>query len=224
MARLLETLIKPEDKQKREKITEYLIYHNYDMYFRSVFDWYDYDICKKYENIFEGWEGIEQSYRNCCIAIIPLTYDEFSRIYPQFKNFVKPDMGCTYNFIMPEKVESKYDSLDLIEGRAESGGYYDQLICAVELVTTEYGMEDKIDVEDIIQVLGEPFKYMRILLTYLTVFGFTITRGDCTWEYLKIPYSSSSGGKPWNQEAWCFVNLDRPIVDSTSIRYVNPNG
>ncbi len=73
MTILLKELIKPEEKNKREKITEYLIYHNYDMQFCDVFSLYDRDIRKKYKNIIEGWYGIDQSYRNYCNTIIPLT-------------------------------------------------------------------------------------------------------------------------------------------------------
>ena len=223
MARLLKTLVKPEDKRKREKITEYLIYHNYDVYFCSVFDWYDQDICKKHENIFEGWYGIDQSYRNYCTTIIPLTYDDFSRTYPQFKNYVEPDMNCTYSLIMPEKVEPKYNNTDILESQAEAGGYLEELLDAAEKVTENYGMQDKVDIEDIIKLLGEPFIYLRQLFTYLTVFGITITRGDCTWECIKIPRIPPKEAVSWEDlTVWCFVNLDRPIVDPTSIRYVNP--
>lgn len=227
MARLLKTLFKLDDKKKREKITEYMIYHNYDMEFLETFDGkLDYDTVMKYDYIFDDWYGINQTQRNFekASAIIPLAYEEFCINYPQFKNYIeRDDEHFIYDYIMPERVEFSFDT-DALEKQAEVNEYLDQLMIAAEIVTENYGMQDKIDVEDIIMVLGEPFLYLRQLLTYLTVFGFTITRGDCTWEYLKIPYISSSGGEPWNPKAWYFVNLDRPIVDPTSIRYVNPNG
>ncbi len=68
---------------------------------------------------------------------------------------------------MPEKVEPKYNTMDILESQAEvggyldEGGYLDKLLDAAEKVTENYGMQDKVDVEDIIKIIGEPFKYMR---------------------------------------------------------------
>lgn len=46
-------------------------------------------------------------------------------------------------------------------GYLDEGGYLDKLLDAAEKVTENYGMQDKVDVEDIIKIIGEPFKYMR---------------------------------------------------------------
>lgn len=229
MTILLNTIIKPEEKKKREKITEYVIYHNYDMEFLDTFDGkLDYDTMMKYDDsIFNDWYGISQTQRNFekASAIRHLTYGEFSKTYPQFKNYVKKGENHSYKLIMPEKVEPKYNNTDILESQAEAGGYLEELLDAAEKVTENYGMQDKVDVEDIIKLLGEPFIYLRQLFTYLTVFGITITRGDCTWECIKIPRIPPKEAVSWEDlTVWCFVNLDRPIVDPTSIRYINPDG
>jgi len=195
------------------QIKEYILFHSYDTQLININGingrlWDDDPELNEILLATEQELRTEKKYHE----FIPLDYSEFCLRYPQFQHAFQEEEEATCQYTSPKIInppETDQTILEFIDNQL----YYDEFCDAVDNIKRVYFTPCVIDMKEINTLLN-PFRYLRELLIYFHLLGYTITWGDCTWEYIEVP----SINKKYNKGRWGFINLSRPIIIPDSIQ------